>query len=195
MTCIIGVFDKEKDCVFIGADSLGSNGYSQALYKNKKVFKAKDNKNILMAISGDYKLQNILSIEENLIEEIKELKNEINFEHIVKYTVPKMMKSFDTYGCTKVKEGCKSICGDIIFGYKNQLYIIEENGQVLEPEDDYVASGSGWACAIAVLSQNQNKDTVDRIKEGLEAAEKHGCGIKRPFYILNTKDDEIITIK
>ena len=71
MTCIIGVFDKEKDCVFIGADSLGSNGYSQALYKNKKVFKAKDNKNILMAISGDYKLQNILSIEENLIEEVK----------------------------------------------------------------------------------------------------------------------------
>ena len=74
MTCIIGLLDKEKDCIFIGADSLGSNWRSQATYKNRKVFKAKDNSDILMAICGDYKLQNILSVEENLIEEVKELK-------------------------------------------------------------------------------------------------------------------------
>lgn len=50
MTCIVGVLDKKEDCVYIGADSLGSNWCSQALYKNKKVFKATDNNNILMAI-------------------------------------------------------------------------------------------------------------------------------------------------
>lgn len=194
MTCIVGVLDKKEDCVYVSADSLGSNGYHQLLFKNRKVFKAKDNTNVLMAISGDYKLQNILSVEDNLIEEIKHLKNEVNFEHIVKYTSLKIMNLADKYYCLRNKEGDRSIGGDVIFAYKNQLYIIECNGQVMEPEDEYIAGGSGGDFSIAVLSQNTDKPTIDRIKEALEAAEKHGCGIKRPFYIMNTKNDEIITI-
>lgn len=192
MTCIIGLLDKEKDCVYIGADSLGSSWCNQALYKNRKVFKAKDNTNILMAVCGDFKLQNILSVEENLIEEIKHLKNEVNFEHMVKYTSPKIMNLASQYYCIKNKEGYRNIGGSVIFAYKNQLYIIETNGQVLEPEDEYVVGGSGGDFTIAVLSQNGDKDTVTRIKEGLEAAEKHAVGVKRPFYIMNTKNDEVI---
>ena len=195
MTCIIGLLDKEKDCVYIGADSLGSNYCSQALYKNRKVFKAKDNNNILMAISGDFKLQNILSIEENLIEEIKHLKNEVDFEHIVKYTSPKIMNLANKYYCITNDKGYWSIGGNIIFSYKNQLYIIESNGQVLEPQDEYIAGGSGGNFAIAVLSQNKDKNTVTRIKEGLETAEKHAVGVKRPFYIMNTMDDEVVVVE
>jgi ATP-dependent protease HslVU (ClpYQ) peptidase subunit len=194
VTCIIGVFDKEQDCVYIGADSLGSNGYCQQLFKNKKVFKAKDNSNVLMAICGDYKLQNILSTEDGLISEIKHLKNEVNIEHIFKHTATKIMSLARDYRCTTYKDGYESINGDIILAYKNQLYIIENNGQVLESEDDYVTSGSGKQFAMAVLSQNKDKSTIDRIKEGLEASEKHGCGVKRPFYIMNTKDDKVIKI-
>jgi ATP-dependent protease HslVU (ClpYQ) peptidase subunit len=195
MTCIIGLLDKENDCVYVGADSLGSSWCSQAIYKNRKVFRAKDNNSVLMAICGDYKLQNILSVEENIVEEIKHLKNEVDFEHIVKYVSPKIMKLAKQYECTCNDDGYVRIGGDIIFGYKNQLYIIECNGQVLEPEDEYVAGGSGEDFAMAVLSQNKGKSSVDRIKEGLEAAEKHGCGIKRPFYILNTKDDNVVEIR
>ena len=195
MICIIGLLDKEKDCVYIGADSLGSNYCSQALYKNRKVFKAKDNNNILMAISGDFKLQNILSIEENLIEEIKHLKNEVDFEHIVKYTSPKIMNLANKYYCITNDKGYWSIGGNIIFSYKNQLYIIESNGQVLEPQDEYIAGGSGGNFAIAVLSQNKDKNTVTRIKEGLETAEKHAVGVKRPFYIMNTMDDEVVVVE
>lgn len=195
MTCIIGVLDKENDCVYVGADSLGSNWCSQAIYKNQKVFKAKDNNNILMAICGDYKLQNILSVEEDLIEEVKELKNEINFEYIVKYVSPKIMNLANKYFCINNDKGYWSIGGSIIFAYKNQLYIIESNGQVLEPEDEYIAGGSGGDFAIAVLSQNKEKNIVERIKEGLEAAEKHARGVKRPFYIMNTKNNEVVTIK
>jgi hypothetical protein len=36
--------------------------------------------------------------------------------------------------------------------------------------------------------------TPDRITMALEAAEQCGCGVQRPFTILNTKDEEIITI-
>ena len=195
MTCIIGVFDKVNDCVYIGADSLGSSSWNQALYKNKKVFKAKDNKNILMAISGAYKLQNFLSVEENLIEEIKELKNEVDFEHMVKYVSPKIMNLSKQYNCVTVTNGRTYLCGNVIFAYKNQLYMIQEDGSVLEPYDGYVASGSGGDHATAVLSVNCDKDVVTRIIEGLESAEKHAVGVKRPFYIMNTLNDDVIEIK
>jgi ATP-dependent protease HslVU (ClpYQ) peptidase subunit len=192
MTCIVGILDKENDCVFVGADSLGSNGFHKQLYKNKKVFKAKDNKNILMAVCGTFMLQNVLSIEDKLIEEIKELKNEVNFEHIVKYTsrrIVKLAKDYDFY-----EDKDQSIGGDIIFAYKNQLYKIQSGSSVLESMCGYVTGGSGGAFAEAVLSQNEDKPTVERIKEALMAAEIHAVGVQRPFYIMNTKDDEVVEI-
>lgn len=192
MTCIVGVFDKEKDCVYIGADSLGSNGYHKQLYKNRKVFKAKDNKNILMAISGTYMLQNVLSVEDEFVEEIKELKNEVDFEHIVKYTSRRIVKLAKDYGFYDDKN--QSIGGDVLFAYKNQLYDIQADGSVLESISGYVTGGCGCTFADAVLSQNENKLTIDRIKEALKAAETHGEGIQRPFYIMNTKDDEVIEV-
>lgn len=194
MTCIVGVLDKGQDCVYIGADSLGSSSWNQTIFKNRKVFKAKDNSNVLMAICGDYKLQNILSIEDNLIEEVKHLKNEVNFEYMVKYVSPKILNLADKYFCLNTDKGYKYLEGSILFAYKNQLYIIESTGQVLESADDYVAGGSGENLAIGALLQNGYKPTVERIKEALEAAEKHGCGIKRPFYIMNTKNEEVIEI-
>jgi ATP-dependent protease HslVU (ClpYQ) peptidase subunit len=195
MTCIIGMLDKENDCVYVGADSLASRWNDKYLIKNRKVFKAKNNKNIVMAICGTVKLQNFLSIEEDLIEEIKELKNEVNFEHMVKYTSPKIVSLAKKYYCCSDKSGEINIGGDIIFAYKNQLYLIDCEGSIHEPYDEYITSGSGLDFAMAVLSQNKNKPIIERITEALTAAEKHGVGIQRPFYILNTKNDEVIEIK
>jgi ATP-dependent protease HslVU (ClpYQ) peptidase subunit len=195
MTCIIGLFDKENDCVYVGADSLASRWNDKFLMKTRKVFKAKDNKNIVMAICGSVKLQNFLSIEEDLIEEIKELKNEVNFEHIVKYTTPKIISSAKKYNCCKESGSDVNIHGDIIFAYKNQLYLIDCEGGVWEAYDEYVASGCGADFAMAVLSQNKDKPVVERITEALTASEKHGVGVERPFYIMNTKNDEVVTIK
>ena len=113
---------------------------------------------------------------------------------MVKYVSPKIMNLANQYFCIKNVNGYRNIEGDIIFAYKNQLYIIQSNGRVLESEYEYISGGSGESFALGVLSQNKDKDIITRIKEGLEAAEKHGCGVKRPFYIMNTKDDEIITV-
>lgn len=195
MTCIVGVLDKKNDCVYMGADSLASNWLSKQLIKNKKIIRAKDNKNILMAVSGSPKLLNFLSVEEEFIEEIKELKNEVNVEHIIKYTVPRIIDLAKKYYCLIDKSGEITIQGHIIFAYKNQLYLIESDGMVFESKEEYVAAGSGITFALGVLSQNKNKSTTERIIEALVAAEKHGNGVERPFYIMNTKNDEIVEIK
>lgn len=195
MTCIIGIKDKENGCVYMGADSLASTWLNKILIKNKKIFKAKDNKNILMAVCGSASMINFLSVEENLVEEVKELKNEVNLEHIIKYTVPKIFTLAEKYNCCEIINSCKKIVGNILFAYKDQLYIIEECGAVLEPLDDYLANGSGFMHAYGVLSVNSNKPIVERIRDALEAAEKHGRAIERPFYIMNTKNDDVVEVK
>ena len=195
MTCIVGLLDRKEDCVYVGADSLASTWHHQFLLKNKKVFKAKDNKNCIMAITGTVKIQNWLSVEEGLIEEVKHLKNEINFDSIVKYTVPKIFELAKKYNDITTVDFMTSLSGSLLLAYKNQLYWIETNGQVIEPQDDYFADGSGVDFAFGVLSQTKDRPTVDRIKATLEAAEMHGKGVNRPFYILNTKNDEVIEIK
>lgn len=194
MTCIVGILDKEKDCVYIGADSLVSFAYSKFTMKNKKVFKASDNKNILMASCGTVALLNSLSVSEKLIDELTELKNEVNINHIIKHTVPKIFETVSKYNSCETENGRKVFSNSIIFGYKNQLYLIDSYGGVMEPSDNYTASGSGIEYAFGIISQNQDKSTIDRIKEALEGAEKHGSGIQRPFYIMNTKNDEVVEI-
>jgi ATP-dependent protease HslVU (ClpYQ) peptidase subunit len=195
MTCIVGILDRNDDCVYVGADSLGSSWHDQFLLKNRKVFKAKDNKNCIMAITGMVKIQNWLSIEEDLIEEVKHLKNEVDFDSIVKYTVPKIFELAKKYNDITTVDFMTCLSGSLLLAYKNQLYWIESNGQVMESQDDYFADGSGIDFAFGVLSQTREKPTVERISAALEAAEMHGRGIKRPFYILNTKNEDVIEIK
>jgi ATP-dependent protease HslVU (ClpYQ) peptidase subunit len=195
MTCIVGILDKKDDCVYVGADSLCSNWHEQFILKNRKAFKLKDNKEAIIAICGFVKIQNWLCIEEGIIEEIKHLKNEVNFESIVKYTVPKIFELAKKYNDIKTIDGMTELNGSVLLAYKNQLYWIESNGQVLESSDGYFADGSGVDFAMAILSQTKDRPTTERIKMALEAAETHGIGIKKPFYILNTKNDDVMEIK
>jgi hypothetical protein len=51
MTCVVGYFDKKEDCVYLGADSLGSNGWTKTVYKQKKVFHSKDSNNFIIGLS------------------------------------------------------------------------------------------------------------------------------------------------
>ena len=53
----------------------------------------------------------------------------------------------------------------------------------------------GFMHAYGVLSVNSNKPIVERIRDALEAAEKHGRAIERPFYIMNTRNDDVVEVK
>lgn len=55
MTCIIGFIDRKKKNVWIGGDSLGSNGYTKGVNKNPKVFHHHLLNNVIMGSTSTYR--------------------------------------------------------------------------------------------------------------------------------------------
>ena len=47
MTCVVGFTDKENKVTWMGADSMGSNGYTHGIYDDKKVFHNETISNII----------------------------------------------------------------------------------------------------------------------------------------------------
>jgi hypothetical protein len=60
-----------------------------------------------------------------------------------------------------------------------------------------MACGNGEAFALGSLmtTENTNLSPYKRIRLALQAASKFVIGVEPPFYIINTKDDEVIEYK
>ena len=55
MTCIVGVLDKANDCVWMGADSLGGNGYTKSVLNDPKLFRNENFKNVVMGSTTSFR--------------------------------------------------------------------------------------------------------------------------------------------
>lgn len=196
MTCIIAVKDIENKCVWVGGDSCVSSPVLKYKTMGSKVYKLKDNKETVVATTGAVQLRNIMSVETGIIDEIDILKDNVNFETMVKKVVRNIFKLFVVYNATICINGKHKMDGEILFTHKDKIYEIYNDFAVNEPMENYSANGCGFEFAYGSLAQTEGTDMSpkDRIIEALLSAEKNGKGVERPFKIMNTKDDEIIII-
>ncbi len=195
MTCIAGI--KDKDRVWIGADSFGSTNSYGMVYNNKKVFKLKDNKNMLVGYTTSFRMGDLLEYSKGLIDEISVLKNEkIDREYIVTKIIPGISRLF----CDnkfETNDNGEASGGNFLLANNTDLYLVQNDYSVLEPKEEYISCGSGMYFALSSLYSTKNTDMppVKRIKLALETAEHFQINVRRPFVIMNTLDDEVITIE
>lgn len=198
MTCIVGYLDKKNDCVWLGGDSLGSNGYTQSVQAQPKVFRHDIFSEVIMGSTSTFRHIDLLKYSENLLPELDYYKNtEIDHKYMVKTFVPNLINLFQNniYSEDNTDKG-----GNFLIGVKNKLFEVQCDYSVLEPASGFTAVGCGEVAAIGSLitTTTYYADThpVDHIKFALEAAEKSCCGVQRPFVIINTKNpDEVIRIE
>lgn len=192
MTCIVGMLDKETNTVYLGGDSLGSNGYHKSVYKQRKVFHSKDTKEFIIGLSGTFNFQALEY--ENLLDELKLSKNEINREYLITRFIPNLKNIVNKYNSNSNSNGINTMEGTLLFGYKDKLFKVQSDYSLLEPEDEYLSIGSGEDFATGSLATTEGMEltTIERIHKALRVASKHGVGIQAPFYIINTKDDKVI---
>jgi ATP-dependent protease HslVU (ClpYQ) peptidase subunit len=192
MTCIVGFIDGDK--TYIGVDSLGSNGYSKTVRKDKKVFKLQDTPNALIGYTSSFRMGQLLMYANNLIDK----RDEPNIDHkyIVKTFIPNIISLFENGGYSRTNNGEKS-GGIFLLAYKDKLYKIESDYQVGESTDNYDACGCGDDYALGSLftTENTNLSPIERIHKALQAASKFSCGVAPPYYIMNTVNDEVIEFK
>jgi len=198
MTCIVGY--TENGVTWLGADSLGSNGFSKAVRNDKKLFKFNEKDEIAIGFTSSYRMGQLLMYSESLFPEIDLLKDtEINHKYMVNKFVPKLIDLYSNNGFYKKYNDGELKGGTFLIAIKDKLWKIEDDFQVVENMEHFDACGSGECHAIGALSALENTEDnllpSERIKIALESAEKYACGVQRPFYIINTKDNRVIEIK
>ena len=194
MTCIIGMIDNENDCAWIGGDSLGSNGYSKTVQSLPKVFRHNIFKNVIMGSTTTFRHIDLLKYSDTLFNELDLYKNtELDHKYMVTKFIPNLVKLFDE-GIKDVKTEDKG--ANFILCAGNKIFEIQEDYSVLQPSWGFCAVGCGVHVAMGSLYTTKTMDLppTERITLALEAAEQCLCGVQRPFTILNTKDEEVITI-
>lgn len=195
MTCIIGMIDKKNDCVWIGGDSLGSNGFTKAVESQPKIFRNKIFKNVVMGSTSTFRHIDLLKYSDTLFNELDLYKDtKLDHEYMVTKFVPNIIQLFKD---GLISESETNRGANFIVGAKNKLFEVQCDYSVLEPERGFTAVGCGEYAANASLftTEGMKMSIPDRIKLALQSAESCCCGVQRPFLIMNTKDDKIITIK
>ena len=189
MTCIVGY--KEKGCTWIGCDSFGSTDFFGTFYKNKKVFKINGTE-FIIGYTSSFRMGQLLQYADGLFDEISLLKNEIDERYLVTSFIPKVKELFmDNNFGTEELGGC------FLIGLKDKLYIVQDDFSILEGSDLYNSVGSGAFHALGSLytTKDMGLDVKEKIRLALESAEYHQINVRRPFYIMNTKDSQILEIK
>lgn len=196
MTCIIGFIDKTNECVWMGADSLGSNGYTQSIYTQPKVFHHDVFKNVVMGSTTTFRHIDLLKYSENLFPEVDFYKKkEIDHKYMVKTFIPNLINLFQN----NIKGEAETDRGaNFLLGANNQLFEIQPDYSVLVPERGFAAVGCGGPVAMGSLITTtkyfgDNLSPKDHILYALRAATDYCCGVSGPFVIINTMNDEVLT--
>lgn len=194
MTCIIGYTDTKEDCVWIGGDSLGSNGYTKAVESQSKVFRNDIFKNVIMGSTSTFRHIDLLKYSTSLFDEIDLYKKtELDHKYMVTKFIPRIITLFKEgiIDSTEINRG-----GNFIVGAGNSLFEIQNDYSVLQPQFGFCSVGCGSDVAMGSLITTKDMDIsiINKIELALTAAETYCCGVQRPFRIINTKNEEEIII-
>ena len=173
MTCIVGVCRNGK--VYMGADSLGSNGFTQEVRKESKVF---TNGEFLIGGTTSFRMLDLLKWKFNP----PTVKNGDDL-HKFKVTefVDSVRKLFTDNGFSI--SSTDWVSGVFLVGVKGRLFKIEKDFQV--SEHDYISCGSGEYHALGCLYNSKLTKPKDDIIKALECAEHFVTSVKKPFTVLS----------
>lgn len=192
MTCIIGYVDLENKCVWVGGDSLGSDGFSKTVEGQYKVFRNDVLKNVVMGSTTSFRHIDLLKYSKELFDEIDFYKKEeLNHKYMVTKFIPNLYRLFSNGIYDEEKKECGA---NFIIGAGLKLFEIQVDFSVMEPVDGFCAVGSGEYFALGSLQTTKDfdMDIPTKIFMALEAAEYYSCGVQRPFVLMNTSNDEVI---
>lgn len=194
MTCIVGLV--HDGIAYIGADSLGSNGYTGTIRKDKKVFHLKDINNAIIGYTSSFRMGQLLMYGTGLIDPRDLHEHSIDHKYLVTKFIPNVIKLFEEGGYAQNKNGEK-MGGEFLFAYKNKLYKIESDFQVSEGLYNYDACGCGEQFALGSIHSTKGliEDPITRIHMALKAASEFCVGVAPPYYILNTHNNEVIQLE
>jgi ATP-dependent protease HslVU (ClpYQ) peptidase subunit len=181
MSCIAGVV--HKNSVYLGCDSIGSDGDCQIARQDSKIFRLQGRPDVLLAFAGSFRAGQLLNYC-NLIPP----KMVINHKNLVTKIIPKIISVFEKGGVLKADEGGEKRGDQFLLAHQNKLFEIDCDFQVGESRCGYQAIGSGYAYALGSLftTRELSVPPQERIYMALKSASVFGVGIGPPFRVWKT---------
>jgi hypothetical protein len=171
MTCIIGF--KHKGTAYIGADSLGSNGHTKAVYDTPKLF---ERHGILFGYTTTYRFGQIL--QHHLPEVVSKLDG---YAYIVQCIVPAIRSCLAEHGAKGSDKGIE-FGGEAILGYKGEIYRLQNDFSVLRHTNGIAVVGSGTEVATGAMMALKG-EPMARIREALRITSDVVTTVGGPFVI------------
>jgi hypothetical protein len=183
MTCIIGIIDKENNCVFVGGDSAGTSDTNITPRKDTKVFKVDD---FIFGCTESFRMIQLLRFSLSLP---KVYDTDI-YEYMCTKFISSVRECFREGGFLQAYLDVDEKGGTFIVGYKNRLFTVYDDFQVEESLRDFASAGSGSEYALGAMQALRGKDGPKDsiIEEALEITAEFCTSVTGPFNILNTKE-------
>lgn len=177
MTCIVGYVDKENNRVVIGANSASISDSSVIIRKDPKVFK---NGEFIIGCTTSFRMMQLLRFSFKP----PKVKSKDIYEYMCTDFITAVRHCFKEGGYIEQNENGGDIGGKFLVGYKDRLFIIDDDFQVGESIDLYLSIGCGSDFALGSLFTNRDiSSVISKITKALETASYFAVGITPPFII------------
>lgn len=180
MTVVVGCV--EKEVVWMGADSAGSQGWEIVIREDPKIFRKGE---FLIGFTDSYRMGQILrySLEIPAIPEGCEL-----FDYMCLHFIHSVRGCLKGGGFAR-KENEAESGGTFMVGVRGRLFTVYQDYQVGENKMTYAAIGCGRElalgamCSLGNLPEKIRPRIKQRITMALLAAEQWSSGVRGPFLI------------
>lgn len=174
MTCIAGIAHNGK--VYIGADSIASDGYSRTIIATPKVFRRGE---FLIGYTSSFRMGQIL---QHHLDVRPQQENEGNDAYIVVAFVEAVRECLKTHGFATVNNSYET-GGSFLVGYRGALYSIQDEYQMVRSANGMDACGAGEQYALAALVALPELLPEVRIRRALEISAELCALVSAPFHI------------
>jgi len=177
MTAIVGLVEDGR--VWMGADSVGSDGWHVMARDDAKLFRRGD---YLIGFTSSFRMGQLLRYRADLPEPWAWEEDLLAF--MSTRFVDAVRECLKEYGYAKVDNNVQS-GGEFLVGFRGQLYHIEGDYQVGIRTDGFDAVGSGDQVALGSLhtSAVTKGGAEARVRMALEAAAALNAHVRGPFRI------------
>lgn len=174
MTCIVGIATGDK--VYIGGDSITSDGYSRNVTARRKVFRSGE---LLIGTCGSIRASNLL--QQSLT--IRALEEGESAEHFLVTGVIEAMRTLlKTGGVSKIENNVEQ-GEDMLIGFRGRLFSVANDFQVDTYTDGIAAVGAGEAYARAAVLALSDLPPEARVRRALEISAELCALVSPPFFI------------
>jgi ATP-dependent protease HslVU (ClpYQ) peptidase subunit len=181
LTIVIGY--RFENRLFMGADSLGSDGHHHAVRTDPKIYR---NGKLLIGFTTSYRMGQLLCFSVK----IPPLdRSGDDFAWMIRRFIPAVRKTFIANGFESKRVGGEAYAGSFLVAFRNRgearLYEVDSDYQVAEIDNGPYAIGCGSQVALGAMDGLRDScvNIGERISKAIDICARHCQGIGGPTII------------